>query len=165
MIINNTFFCENFSSRSARPTSSPHKRTSRASPSFHLPLRWTFFIQMATNGDGDWTSAVMQQLAELINTQIDKNGEARRADDGDGEPNVLITMKLVFQQDTVFGVKSPVKGGIPPQPTRGKSQPTAKTKFQAAYAERKAQEKKGGQKIFKSKEEIQESDILQTANI
>ena len=61
-------------------------------------------------------------------------------------------MQLVFQQ-----VKSPVKGGIPKQPTRGKTRKRQqKTKFQAAYAERKAQEKKGGQKIFKSKEEIQD---------
>ena len=45
----------------------------------------------------------------------------------------------------------------PQQPTKGKARKKQqKTKFQQAYAEKQAQEKKGGQKIFKSKEEIQD---------
>ena len=40
---------------------------------------------MATTGDGGLNLAVAQQLAELINTQIDKKWRRRRADDGDAE--------------------------------------------------------------------------------
>ena len=71
-----------------------------------------------------------------------------------GEPNVRVMDKIIECDISVFSstAKSPTKASR----DKNKRQRKKKTKFQEQYQQQQAQAKKGGQKLFKSKEEIQD---------
>ena len=73
-----------------------------------------------------------------------------------GEPCVREMELLVECDISVFGVQKGQTVGVRKQDNVKRKRKQAKTSFQEQYAEEQAQAKKGGQKIFKSKEEIQD---------